>query len=195
MSDNNESKGPVILFFGTWWMLLQQSPLGDYAFSIDLLLMVIGWLGLRYADRARYRLGKQAWWLFAQLAMWCGLFIWFAPGGTIGKVLILWGIGIPLIFAGSGARVVYERFAQFKHWFETAPRYVLPAICLISALTSWTKGPGFFAGLFGALIICALAAVALYYGWQFAESRRRRERDAHFGSEDEFRKAGMADDI
>jgi hypothetical protein len=44
-------------------------------------------------------------------------------------------------------------------------------------------------------VVCALSAIPLYYGWRAGEPCPCGERDARFGSEEDYRKAGVSDDF
>ena len=92
MQTNHESKGPAILFLGAWWALSQYAPLADYAFITAIGLMAILWLAVKFAGRAVFRVGRDGWFLIAQVAAWFGLFLWFVPAGAVTKSLV-WGIG------------------------------------------------------------------------------------------------------
>ena len=170
-------------------------PLADYAFITALGLVAILWLAVKFAGRAVFRLGRDGWFLIAQVAAWFGLFLWFAPVGTVAKIVLVWGIGVPLIFVGAGARAFGNAYPKMLTALESGLHYGLPALCIVAALVSSAQGFGFLSGLFGALVVCALSAIPLYYGWHLAEPRPRGERDAHFGSEEDYRKAGVSDDL
>jgi hypothetical protein len=195
MQTNQENMGPGVLFLGAWWTLSEYPPLSDYAFITAVALMVILWLAVKFAGRAVFRLGRDGWFLIAQVAAWFGLFLWFVPAGVVSKILLVWCMGIPLIFIGAGARALGNAYPKVSTGLETGLRYGLPALCIVIALVSSAQGSGFLTGLFGALIVCALSTIPLYYGWQFAEPRPRGERDARFGTEDDYRTAGVSDDL
>ncbi len=195
METNHESKGPAILFLGAWWVLSDYSPLSDHAFFVSIFLMGILWLAIKFAGQAVFRLGRDGWFLIAQVVVWFGLFLWFAPADAVTKIVLVWGIGIPLIFVGAGARRLGHSYPTMLAILETGLRYGLPALCIVVALIASAQGHGFVPGLFGALVVCALSAIPLYYGWQFAEPRPRGERDARFGTEEDYRKAGVSDDF
>jgi hypothetical protein len=192
----NESKGPVILFFGTLLVLAysENQMLSEHAGEITLGLMLIGWLAIKMLGHATARLGKKAWLLILQLAVWYALFLWLVPADPNNKILILWGVGTLLGFAGAGARLIHERFPRVRAVMEgTSPR-ALALACITGALGSGLHGSGFWLGLFATLIACLLAAIPFYYGWHLAEPLPRGQHDARFGTGESYRKAGMSDE-
>jgi hypothetical protein len=195
METNHESKGPAVLFLGAWWILSDYAPLAEHAFITAIALMVILWLAVKFAGRVVFRLGRDGWFLIAQVAVWFGLFLWFVPAGAITKILLLWGLGIPLIFVGAGARALGHASPKILTVLESGLRYGLPVLCIVTALVASAQGYGFLPGLFGALVVCALSAIPLYYGWRAGEPCPCGERDARFGSEEDYRKAGVSDDF
>jgi hypothetical protein len=194
MSAASESKGPVILFLITWYAVAKHTWFESYSFIVALLLMLIGWLGIKAAGNAIARLRWKAWLLLLQVAAWFVLFLFFAPPAPNIKVLILWGVGIPLLFTGGLARRVYERFPQFREEFDAAPIWVSLVFIIAGSVASWFQGYGFWMGFWGALAFTALASVPLYYGWRLAEPLARGKRDARLGSQEGYRAAGKSDE-
>jgi hypothetical protein len=191
----NESKGPAILFFGTWFALGSgdNKVLSDHAFELSLYLMLAGWLAIKMLGHATARLGKRAWYLILQLAVWYVFFLWLVPAAPVTKIVFLWGLATPLGFAGAGARRLYERFAHLRDAMNSAPAPALALACTIGAVWSWLDGSGFWTGLFVTLICCLFASIPFYFGWHLAEPLPRGDRDARFGTGDSYRKAGMSD--
>jgi hypothetical protein len=56
---------------------------------------------------------------------------------------------------------------------------------------SWGQGAEFWITLAWEFGSCGAAAVPVYYGWRLAQPLPRGERDARFGSEDDYRAWGM----
>jgi hypothetical protein len=162
------AKGTVILFLVTWWALANHTPLDDYAFGAAILLMTIACLAIRMAGQAVARLGSTGQFLIVQVAIWFGLFLWFIPAHPLSKILVLWGIGIPLIMLGSIARVVYQRFRHLRSRLDRMPQAAVLLLFTVAPLISWAKGPGFWPGIGVAFLLATLPAIPLYYGWQLA---------------------------
>jgi hypothetical protein len=194
MAESTESKGPTILFFGTWYALSYYAPLENYAFLSTCFLMTIGWLALRLAGRASFRLGPKGWLLLFQVALWFGVFLWFAPVTEVTKIVLVWGVGVPLIFMGAGYRLLRTRFPRFEKELEHAPLIAAGTLLLGLPLLARISGSGFLFGLLAAFGLCTMGAIPAYYGWRLAEPLARGERDARFGTEDDYRKAGMFDE-
>lgn len=194
MSTHGESKGPTILFLVIWYVAAHQPSLEDYAFVYALLLMLIGWLAIRMAGNAISRLGSRAWLLLLQVAVWFGLFLWFIPAGGDIKVLILWGVGLPLLFAGGLAHLAYARFPKYQNRLDALPRIACVAILATAPLVSWYSGHGFWTGFWVAALHIIFASIPLYYGWQLGERLSRGDRDARFGTDEDYRAAGMSDE-
>ena len=162
MSAQNESQGPVILFFIVWWILAHEPNYEDHAFVYALLLMFIGWLAIRMAGNAACRLGKRAWLLMLQVGGWFVLFLSFVPGVWYLKVLALWGYGIPLLFAGGAARLIYERFPKCQKEFDVVPRGLCVIMLIFGPVVSWHESGGFWAALWQILVDMIFAAIPLY---------------------------------
>jgi hypothetical protein len=189
---NNESKGPVILFFLTLWALSELIQNYDTVL-IALALMVVGALTVRLIQQAIYRLGGKAWWLLLQLLICCAVFLYLAPVVPWKKLFILWSCGVPLLLAGGIARAVYERFASVRRHLRFVPPVVIVLTLVAVPAFSWNEGFGFWQGVLAALILCGLSGIPLYYGWRFAEPLPRPH-DAGFGSSEYYRAAGMSDE-
>lgn len=194
MSQSNESKGPSILFLLTIWALSQLPVIGAYDILIGIALMITGSLTVAMVSRAIYRLGGKAWWLLVQLVLCCAAFLYFAPLGVWWKLFVLWSCGVPLLFAGAIARVIYERVPRFHPRAKLVPP-ILAGITLIAApLVTWNEGGGFWNGVLAGLLICGLSGIPLYYGWRLGEPSAPRGPDAGFGSAEFYRAAGMSDE-
>jgi hypothetical protein len=194
MNRANEGIWPGVIFLSTWWALAEYTPFGGYSFFIAILFWLVGLAVIKFLGQSHFRLGLRGWLLTLQVGVWFGLFLYFFPADLPPKILALWGIGVPLIFAGAAARWLAGRFPSYAERCREALAPAFIAGVILSTLVCWMKGPGFWVGLFATLAISAMVAIPLYYGWQYAKPLPRGERDARFGSDDSFREAGMSDE-
>jgi hypothetical protein len=194
MSGQTESKGPVILFCIVWWALAHEPDYEDHSFVYAVLLMLIGWLAIRMAGHAYSRLGKRAALLMLQVAGWFFLFVTFAPGRPGLKLLAVWAYGLPLLFAGGAARLVYERCPILRKEFDKVPGGLCAIGLIFGPFAHWETSGGYWGGLWQTAVEIIFASIPLYYGWRFGEPVPRGERDARFGSQDDYRAAGMSDE-
>jgi hypothetical protein len=194
MSRQNEPLLPSILFIATWWALETYTPFEGYGLLLTMALWWLGYLAIRMASHAVYRLGAKAWYLMLQLAVWSGLFLYLGPVEPIRKILILWGIGLPLVFTGAIAHRLYDRFPKAHRAFDPTPRVLYCGAFLVLPGFFWWQHSDFLAGVIAATVVCTLASIPLYYGWRLAERRSGGDRDARFGAEESYRDAGMSDE-
>lgn len=190
----NEGVGRFVLFVITWYALSNYAPLENWAFLSTSFLWLVGWLAIKLAGRASFRLGAKAWGLMVQVALWFLLFLWLAPVTETTKIVLVWGVGIPLIIAGAALRVLHAKFSQFQHPIERAPLIAACAIMLGTPLLCRINGFGFWYGLLAAAGLCIMGAVPAYYGWCLGQPLARGARDARFGGEEDYRDAGMFDE-
>jgi hypothetical protein len=194
MSGQNESPRSVILFCIVWWMLAHEPEYEDHALLYALLLMLIGWLAIRMAGHAYSRLGRRAVLLTLQVVGWFFLFVIFVPGRVGHKLLALWGYGIPLMFVGAAARLAHDRFPRIQKRWQDVLQGLLGTTLIWGTLGQWDAGYGFWASLSRTILIISFATIPAYYGWRLGEGLPRGERDARFGSQDDYRAAGMSDE-
>jgi hypothetical protein len=194
MSAQNESKGPTILFLVVWWVLAHEARYEDHDFLYALLLMVIGWLAIRMAGNAVCRLGWRAWLLLLQVALWFGLYVWFMPEAWYLNALTLWGVGIPLLFTGAALRLVYEGFPQYERGLALILRGLCILFLIFGPFVWWDAFGGVRGGFWETSLQIIFAAISLTYGWKLAKPVPHGERDARFGSLEDYRVAGMSDD-
>lgn len=194
MNESRENPAPVFVFFGVLWLLSNEPLVGDYGMPIAVLMMIIGALAIRFAGRALFRDGARAGFLLAQVALWFALFLWAFPATALHKIFVLWGIGIPLLLLGAGARLLHRKLPQYRDVITRISEYAAPALSLFGALYTWFTGGSFWRGLVATLIVQALGAIPLYYGWRLASPAVVSDRDARFGSEEAYREAGMSDE-
>jgi hypothetical protein len=186
---------PIVFWFAVlWWMIDQHTPFGDYAFVLALALMFVPWLAVKFFGHALARQGHGAWLLILQVGVWFGLFLYFAPLAVPKKILLVMGVGFPLLFAGALARGLYERFPRLQARLVTVGERALLPLVLLAALVMWGRGLALLDALFGALLLSVLAALPLHYGWRLGEAPPSGDRDARFGSDETFRKQGMSDE-
>ncbi len=170
------------------------TPFGYYNFPVAVALWIVAVLGGRLAGQAIFRLGGKARWLLVQLAIWFGVFLYFAPLPLVLRILVAWGIGLPLVLAGAVARRVYERFPAAQRHFGDAAYLLAVATLVYVPLKAWTAGVALTASLFLAGLILTLGYVALSFGWRLAERPNRGEWDAHLGSQETYHAAGVSDE-
>jgi hypothetical protein len=192
--NRNESPGPTLLWLVTWYLLSKHMD-GTVAFVVALAYFAIGWLAIRLCSRTVFRQGAHGWFLILQIGGWFVLFFLFAPIAGDAAFLLLWGIGLPLLFLGGLARAAYDRFPRFRD--EVVPVVAKPytlALLLVPPVGAWWEGHGFWRPLAVTLVAAVLSAILIGYGWMLAEAPARGERDARFGSDEDYRAAGMSDE-
>jgi hypothetical protein len=194
MSPQNEGTGPLILFAVTWWILAHQPDYEDHAFIYALLLMFVGWLAIRLGGDAVSRLGSRAWVLMLQLGVWSCVFLWLVPGIWYLKTLALWGYAVPLVFAGGAARMAYEGARRSPASFSSFPRAICAIGLLLGLVAVWRRNGEYWPGLWEGALELSFAAIALFYGWQLGQPVVRHDRDARFGSYEDYRSSGLSDE-
>ena len=194
MNRSSESALPGLAFIATIWALAEYTPFDIWSYPIAIAMFVMALAAYRSLGRAHLRLGAAGWSLTGQVAAWFLLFVLFFPAPLPLKILIVWGIGVPLVYMGAAARYLWERFPACRGMSEKA---LMPAVCasaIVATFLGWMRDFGLAASFFGALAIGAMAMIPLYYGWEYAKPLQSDERDARFGTEDGFRRAGMSDE-
>ena len=194
MASQNENVLPGIIFIATIWALITYTPFQMAAYFIAIALWLVGMAAVRFVGHSHFRLGPRAWLLTLQIGLWFALFLFFFPADLPPKILTVWGIGVPLVFVGAGARWVHGRFPQLHEALSPALVPVAGGAVAVGTLACWIMGLGLVSGFCATLATGAMAAIPLYYGWQFARPLPRGERDARFGSGESFRDAGMSDE-
>lgn len=191
----DRSQGILVLVVITWLFVRANVPPGAAALEIALLLLGIAWLGTRLASTAVYRLGWSGKWFLLQLAIWFGVFLYLvqAPPGT--KVLLLWGIAIPLVILGGLWRAACARFERLHRIHSASARILLPLVFGYLSLGFWMANWPLWRAPLAAVTVGSLALIPLYYGWQLGAPRPRGVHDARFGSEDSYHRAGMSDEF
>lgn len=192
--NRSESPGPALFWLLMWYVLAQYMDAG-IAFLVSILYFLIARFAFRMCGRVVFRHGGRGWFLLAQLTGWFALFFVFAPISGDAKFLLLWGVGIPLVFIGGVARSLSDRVPYIR-------AKVIPIICkphtlgllLGPPIAEWINGQNFWGWLAFTVATTGLSMIPLYYGWVLAEQPARGGGDAHFGSDDDYRDAGMADE-
>jgi len=193
MNRSNENIWPALIFFATWWAL-STTWLTNYAFVFAIVLWLVGRAAIKLAGQAVFRLGMRAWWLLMQLAAIFALFFGIVPAEPHHAILVVWGIGLPLVMASGAARLLYERFSQARAMMQTSALYALGLTLLLVPFLSWATGFGVLDSRSGNLLVAALAATSVFYGWRLAERPMSGAQNAHFGSAGDYRRAGMSDE-
>lgn len=194
MQNGDVALGRLIWFVITVVVVQSQTPLEGWpSFIAAVLLWIVAWLAARLAGNAVAQLEGKAWSLLCQLGAVFGLFLWFAPGGFVGKALIVWGVAIPLVFLSAFSRRVYDWWP----WRRPGVGFAVEAaasVAIIVLMFGW----GVFRPM-GALMnfaaVCGLGILSLVYGWLLAERPIVLGHDARFGDEEEFRRSGMSRDL
>jgi hypothetical protein len=193
MNRSNETIWPVLIFLGTWWAL-STTRLENYAFILAIVLWFVGRSAIKLAGQAVFRLGMRAWWLLGQVAATFAIFLCAVPAEPLHALLVVWGIAVPLVMAGGAAGLLYERFPQARATFHIGAQYALGLTLLLAPFLAWATGFGVLESRAGNLLVAALAAASLYFGWRLAERPARGAHDAHFGNAGDYRQAGMSDE-
>ncbi len=193
MRPSNETIWPAVIFIGTWWAL-STTRLEHYAFVLAIVLWLVGRGAIKLAGQAVFRLGMRAWWLLLQLAGCFALFLGVTPGQAHLKILVVWGIAVPLVMSAGGARLLYDRFPQAHAVWRSGAPYVLGIALLLAPFLSWATGFGVLDSRVANLLVTTLAGASLVYGWHLAGQPMSGAHDARFGSADDYRQAGMSDE-
>jgi len=194
MSRQSETVLPGFLFAGTWWTLGYYPFFEPYAFFWAAALSLVGYMAIRVLGGATHRLGFRGWLLILQLAIGYGLFLQFVPLDSITKILLLWGIATPLLLIGSAWRRVYDRFPSVDRLLNAIVCILGCVACAAVLILAWRSGGAFRPELVFNGIACVLGCTLLYYGWRLAEPLPSGKYDARFGTQDDFRHAGVSDE-
>lgn len=186
MSRPNDTIWPAVIFVGAWWAL-GTTRLENHALLLAFALWFVGRAAIKLAGQAVFRLGMRAWWLLLQLAACYVLFLGLATAEWHHKILAIWGIGLPLVMAGGGARLAYERFPEVRVLFQRGALYALGITLLLAPFLLWITGFEMFESRVANLLVAMLAAVSLYYGWLLAALPAHGGHDARFGSAGDYR--------
>lgn len=193
-SSQEVQTGRFLQFLFTAGVVAGQTPFNGWdAFVVAAVLWVIAWLGARMASSAISRLGGKAWSLLIQLGLLFAAFIWLAPGGYGLKLLVVWGIAVPLVFMGAIGRRLH---ALCEGCPKSVSRWArdLVLACGAAVFIYACFVEGLYMAVIGAGLL-SLAIVPAFYGWLLAETPVLLRRDARFGNELEFNSAGVARDL
>lgn len=196
MSNRNESPLPGVLFFGTWIGVAQDNRLEPYAFPITVGMFVSVWIAYRLVRNSIGRLGGRAWSLVGQLVVCAGLVLFLCPFHPLTVALLIWGLGVPLLLLGMGARWCFDHVGpRMQGYACTAGPYLAAIFFCALAVAAWLSGGGFLQGLAGAVILMGLSGIPVFYGWLLAEGYPRHTRDARFGDAEDLRRRGLGDEF
>lgn len=184
----------AVIVVGAWWALAEYPLFADNAFVLAIILWFVGKGVLRMFSSSMSRLGARGWWLILQLIAWCALYWWWDTKDAVAKILLLWGVGTPLLFLGALWRLGHDRFPILQRGFVVLPRMLLLMLHAGWTVWYWFGGAGLIDVLVGAAVSSLEVAVPLYYGWRLAEPLPRKVHDARFGSREGFRTAGLSDE-
>jgi hypothetical protein len=188
MSQNNESKGPAILFFGLWWMIAANTPYEDSSLLLTLALLLIGWLSIRFFSVARARLGEHAWAVLAQAAALVVAIFLIYPGPAAMVIFWIWALGPFLVFAAAAFRIAIGGSYVAEGFVVSRAPHVAVGISLAFGCVAFWNGAYFLSGM----VWGVGATLALVIGWQFgAPPTARQQHDARMGDADSFGKEGM----
>lgn len=196
MQSQTESKGLVILFIGVWWALTTYGPPGDFSFVLALGMMGLLWLAVRGFRMARLRLGWQAVSLAGEAVFAAFAFLGIAPGNGVQNALLVWGVGLPLLFIAAGARFLYEEHAELRSANALEAAQVLFATwCVLFPVRLWLNGMPLFDAVLRAVFLTSCGLVPLYFGWRFGEPPAPHRIDAKFADDESFKQSGKYFDL
>jgi hypothetical protein len=187
---------PIVFWFVVTIMLVAKyTEFGPSSVWAAAVLWLSGWLGLRLAGHAVARLGAHAWSLLVQLAGWFGLYVWLAPGETGRHIIIVWGIGLPLVIVGALTRRLYDLFPpRGQRFLATLLEDLCRVMPVLVPLVVWWEGEGLLFGFILVAVYLVLPAIPLAYGWRLGAAPAYDERNARFADPDDFHQAGMSDE-
>jgi hypothetical protein len=193
MNQRADARGGTILFFGTWVLLWNYTSLAEWALGAALALMAVGWLGLRIMGRAVSMQGAKGWWVVA-MAVGVALFLWLMPVFWVKKLFVLWAFVLPILIVGAACGWMRARFGWLRWTMRGAPLVVVPLSVFVGIRTSHQLGHPMVWDEWTFLWTVLAASVAFAAGLVLGEGERRETHDARFGTEDQFRHAGMSDE-
>jgi hypothetical protein len=179
----------------SWWWLDAKTAFSSYSFPMAIAMLAIGWLALRLFGAARYRLGAAAWHNLANTIVVFGLLIVIAPFGLSTNIAAAWVIGLPLLFIGAGARLVYDAALDWQAALRRATGVLAAAGLPAFTAFAWWHGINPFSAMLVYMITLAVAAIPTWLGWQFAEPPESPQHDARFGTNDSARNGGYSDEF
>jgi hypothetical protein len=189
MQSSRESNAPGFWFLLLWWAIGANTDI-DNSFLVALLICLNLWLAVKLFARARFRIPGNAWSLLAQ-ALCCAMaYLAFGGGGLVLNFVIVCAIGLPVVFFGTGLRMLADRFAfverQVREWAPHVAVFCFstPLLFLLSA------GHDYVQSTIVALMLLGFLSVALIIGWGFGAQPGPSRHDARYAESDDHRRAG-----
>lgn len=184
------------LFAFLWYEIAAELRLGgDQAFVIAVVVVGIGWFGLRMSGQLIAMLGPTMHRLLVGAVVWLILFWWFAPSALKAlPVVVLLATAFGIAIAGARCRHWFElNRAKFdKAYLRDHSEAVLLAVFGPLGLTAFAfQAWGSLWPLFGYVL---LPGLPFGFGWQLAGRLPHKRTDAKFGDEASFRDAGLSEE-
>jgi hypothetical protein len=186
----------LVLFLCLWYEIAAELHLdGDRSFVLALVVVVLGWFGLRMSGHLIGMLGPNMHRLIVLLVVWLILFWWFAP--AVLKAL-------PVVFILAGALAIAVAGARCRHQFELHRHkldkaYLREHSVVLVALVFAALVPIFFSvhrwgSVWPIIGYTLLPGLPFSFGWQMAVRVGPQRSDAKFGDKDAFRDAGLSEE-
>lgn len=192
MHRTNESILPSLLFLWAWWKLGDYPGLGADPFLWAVCLWFVGLIAVRMLSSAVHQRGFWGWVLILELATWYGVALWYGPLEPATRVLLLWGVATPLLFAGNVWRRAYERFPLLQGVMRFVVMLGVAGGLAAVPVFAWRSGPDLLPQLGWTVAEAAAVAVLLYYGWRLAAPSPSGQYDARIGSFETFKRRGVS---
>lgn len=188
---SNEAVWPALIFFATWWAFTQYPALEPYGFPGALTLWFVGVIAVRMFSSTVHHQGFWGWILLLEITSWFTL-AFFAPLEPLTTVLLLWGVGTPLLFVGNVSRRAYDRFPPIQGLMGFMRYVAVGATVLAMPVTAWRLGASFWPALAQAGGFAAAGWLCLWYGWRLAAPPPSGQFDARLGTVESFRRRGLS---
>lgn len=191
MAQRGESKGGAILFILGCIALYNAGFTENFVF-IAIYLMLLGIFAVKMFSVARFRLGKRAWLLAGIYVAYVVSFVCLSPYPDVVGVVIVVGIGLPLLFLGVASRLLHDRFEILQRFKHSWGIYIAVSAFLTSPIYAWRSGFSVWPGYALPGLGLAVASVPLVLGWYFAQPPVAREDEARFGKASDFERARIS---
>jgi hypothetical protein len=195
MQGHQKDALPILFWFGMTVVFVDHNAdLGGHCVTVAALLWLIAWVSTRVIGNAMTQLGSKGWQVFTLMVAGFGLFLWLAPLPLGVRIFAAWGIGLPLVLLGTGARYVHDWLTARHTPLGTHLLEVAGGTFVVFPPLFWWNGTGFLAGVIVAALLSS-GLVAFFFGWQLGERVRADDRDARFADADDFRRSGVSHDL
>ena len=184
----------VFWFVVTVVLVSRYTTFGSTSVSVAALLWLIAWLTIRVVGDAITRLETKAWQVVAQLGGLFGVWLWLGPPALGVRILVVWGIGLPLVLIGTGARYLHDCVTARHTPVGTYLLKISGAFFVAIPAVVWWDGSDIFEGVIVAAAF-SVGLVPFFFGWQLGERARPDDRDARFADQDDFRRSGVSHDL